>query len=253
VRLRALAVAGVLLLLVGCGQGSGGSTGADSATLTVFAASSLRDTFTTIGEHFEATHPGTTVRFNFAGSSDLAQQIVQGAPADVFAAASDTTMKTVADAGRTATAPALFAKNALRIAVAPGNPKGIASFADLARPDLKVVVCAEGVPCGDAELKIEAVTGIDVQPVSEEPDVKSTLSKVQSGDADAGLVYVTDVAAAMGTVEGVAFPEAEQAVTDYPIAVVQDSGQAALAQEFVALVTGPAGQTVLQEAGFLAP
>jgi molybdate transport system substrate-binding protein len=268
VKLRVLAAAAAVagaavLCTAGCGTGQraagpatdGAVTGAPAggSTLTVFAAASLKDTFTALGTQFEAANPGTEVTFNFAGSSDLAQQIVQGAPADVFAAASDAAMQTVSEAGQTTAAPTPFAKNTLQIAVAPGNPKGVASFADLAKPELKVVVCAKGVPCGDAELKIETATKIDVKPVSEEPDVKSTLSKVQSGDADAALVYVTDVAAAKGAVDGVAFPEATQAVTDYPIAVVKSSKQAALAQKFEALVTGQAGQQVLQAAGFQAP
>jgi molybdate transport system substrate-binding protein len=262
-RVLAVAVAGAALL-AGCGSGQqaagpatdGAVTAVPSsggATLTVFAAASLKDTFTALGRQFETANPGTKVTFNFAGSPELAQQIVEGAPADVFAAASDSTMKTVSDAGQTAAAPTPFAKNTLQIAVAPGNPKGIASFADLAKPGFKVVVCAKGVPCGDAELKVETVTKIDVKPVSEEPDVKSTLSKVQSGDADAGLVYVTDVTAAKGAVQGIAFPEAAQAVTSYPIAVVKTSKQAELAQKFEALVTGQAGQQVLQAAGFQAP
>lgn len=262
-RILAAASVGAALLVAGCGTGQraagpaadGAVTAAPegSSTLTVFAAASLKDTFTALGRQFETENPGTKVTFNFAGSSDLGQQIVQGAPADVFAAASDSTMKTVSDAGQTAGAPAVFAKNQLEIAVAAGNPKGIASFADLARPELKVVVCAKGVPCGDAELKIEAATAIDVKPVSEEPDVKSTLSKVQSGDADAGLVYVTDVAAAKGAVQGVAFPEAAQAITNYPIAVVKTSKNAGLAQRFQALVTGEPGREALQAAGFQAP
>ncbi|MGI5125989.1 molybdate ABC transporter substrate-binding protein [Pseudonocardia sp. CA-107938] len=260
---RVLAAVAGAALLAGCGTGQHAagpaSDGAVTAapdggtTLTVFAAASLKDTFTALGKQFESANPGTKVTFNFAGSSDLAQQIVQGAPADVFAAASDATMKAVGDAGQTAAPATPFAKNALQIAVAPGNPKGISAFADLAQPGLKVVVCAKGVPCGDAALKVEAATRIDVKPVSEEPDVKSTLSKVQSGDADAGLVYVTDIAAAKGAVQGIAFPEAAQAVTNYPIAVVKSSKQAALAQKFEALVTGADGQKVLQAAGFQAP
>jgi molybdate transport system substrate-binding protein len=261
-RVLAAAVAGAALI-AGCGSGQapagpaadGAVTAAPAGgtTLTVFAAASLKDSFTALGKQFETDNPGTRVTFNFAGSSDLAQQIVQGAPADVFAAASDATMKTVTDAGLAAAAPASFARNQLQIAVAPGNPKAIASFADLAEPELKVVVCAKGVPCGDAELKVEAATAIDVQPVSEEPDVKSTLSKVQSGDADAGLVYVTDVAAAKGAVEGVNFPEAAQAITNYPIAVVKDSKNAGLAEEFQTLVTGELGRKALQAAGFQVP
>ena len=174
----------------------------------MFAAASLSETFTALGKQFETDNPGVTVKFNFAGSSDLAQQIVNGAPADVFASASDATMKTVTDGGAAAGEPVIFAKNVLQIATAPGNPKGIATFADLAKPDLKVVVCAPQVPCGAAAAKIEQATGVTLTPVSEEPDVKSTLGKVTSGDADAGLVYVTDVAAAGTSVQGVSFPEA---------------------------------------------
>jgi molybdate transport system substrate-binding protein len=256
-RVRLLAAAGTALLLAGCGGASGGaapsaapSAAPEAQTLTVLAAASLTGTLTQLEKQFETDHPGVDVKLNFAGSSDLAQQIVNGAPADVFAAASDATMKTVTDAGLAAGAPKVFASNVLQIATAPGNPKGIASFADLARPDLKVVVCAPQVPCGAAEQKLEKATGVDVKPVSEEADVKSTLGKVTSGDADAGLVYVTDVEAAGGSVEGVNFTEAGQAPTNYPIAVLKNAPQPQLAQQFEDLVTGDAGRRVLQDAGF---
>jgi molybdate transport system substrate-binding protein len=194
-----------------------------------------------------------TVKFNFSGSSDLAQQIVQGAPADVFAAASDATMKTVTDASLTASPPVTFAKNVLQIATPPGNPKGIATFADLAKPDLKVIVCAAQVPCGAAAAKIEKATKITLKPVSEESDVKSVLSKVESGDADAGLVYVTDVNSAGTKVQGVNFPEAAQGSTNYPIAVLKNAPEADLATQFVAVVTGDLGQKTLEQAGFGKP
>jgi molybdate transport system substrate-binding protein len=216
----------------------------------VLAAASLTDTFTGLEERFEADHPGVDVTYNFAGSSDLAQQIVNGAPADVFAAASDATMKTVTDAGLTVDAPQIFATNVLQIATAPGNPRGIATFADLAAPDLTVVVCAPQVPCGAATEKIEEATGVTLAPASEEADVKSTLGKVITGNADAALVYVTDVSAAEGQVQGVSFPEADQAATNYPIAVLSDAPQAELARQFVDLVTGEAGQQELRAAGF---
>jgi molybdate transport system substrate-binding protein len=260
VRTRVLAVAGLTLLLAGCGGGSqpAGSTpasapasaSAESGTLTVLAAASLTETFTALEKQFEAAHPGVDVKLSYAGSSDLAQQIVNGAPADVFAAASDATMKTVTDAGMAAGPPTVFATNVLQIGTAPGNPKGIASFADLAKPDLKVVVCAPQVPCGAAAEKIEKATGVTLSPVSEEADVKSTVGKVTSGDADAGLVYVTDVASARSSVQGVDFPEANQATTNYPIAVLTDAPQAQLAQQFVDLVTGDEGQQALKTAGF---
>ena len=216
----------------------------------MLAAASLTETFTGLEKQFEAANPGVDVTLNYAGSSDLAQQIVNGAPADVFAAASDATMKTVTDAGLATAPPKIFATNVLQIATAPGNPKGIASFADLAKPDLKVVVCAPQVPCGAAAQKIEQATGVDIRPVSEEADVKSTLGKVTSGDADAGLVYVTDVDAAGAGVEGVNFTEAGQATTNYPIAVLRNAPQPQLAQQFSDLVTGDAGRRALQDAGF---
>jgi len=263
VKTRALPVAGLALLLAGCGGGAqpaapapsaalsaAPSAATESGTVTVLAAASLTEAFGNLEKHFEADHPGVDVKLNFAGSSDLAQQIVNGAPADVFAAASDATMKTVTDAGLAAGTPTVFATNVLQIATAPGNPKGIASFADLAKPDLKVVVCAPQVPCGAAAEKIEKATGVTLSPVSEEADVKSTLGKVTSGDADAGLVYVTDVAAAGDGVQGVSFPEANQATSNYPITVLKNAPQAQLAQQFVDLVTGSDGQQALKEAGF---
>ncbi|WP_232661750.1 molybdate ABC transporter substrate-binding protein [Pseudonocardia sp. TRM90224] len=248
-KVRAL-IAGALLLTAGCASAPPATSQPDPRTVTVFAAASLKDTFTELGKRFETDHPGVTVTFNFAGSSDLAQQIVNGAPADVFAAASDATMKTVTDASLTTAAPTIFATNVLQIATVPGNPKGIAAFADLAKPGLKVVVCAPQVPCGAAAEKIEKATGVTLTPVSEEPDVKSTLGKVASGDADAGLVYVTDVAAAKDTVQGVPFPDAAQATTNYPIAVVKNAPQAELAASFQQLVTGEDGKKVLGAAGF---
>jgi molybdate transport system substrate-binding protein len=257
VKIRATAGAlGLALLLAGCGGSTAApatSTAAAPRTLTVFAAASLNGTFTELGKQFETDNPGVTVKFNFGASSDLAQQIVQGAPADLFASASDATMKTVSDASLTAAAPTVFAKNVLQIATVPGNPKGIASFADLAKPDLKVVVCAPQVPCGAAEQKIEKATGVTLKPVSQEADVKSTLAKVESGDADAGLVYVTDVKAAGTKVQGVTFPESSKAVTNYPVAVTKNAAQTDLATAFQSLVTGELGKKTLDAAGFTAP
>jgi molybdate transport system substrate-binding protein len=256
IRVLAAGAVGLALLSAGCGGGStrtaAAPTSAPAQNLTVFAAASLNETFTALGKQFETDNPGVTVKFNFAGSSDLAQQIVNGAPADVFAAASDATMRTVTDGGATAGEPVIFAKNVLQIATAPGNPKGIATFADLAGPDLKVVVCAPQVPCGAAATKIEQATGVTLAPVSE-PDVKSTLGKVTSGDADAALVYVTDVAAAGPSVQGVPFPEATQATTNYPMVVTADAPQPELAAKFQQLVTGELGQKTLAAAGFAAP
>jgi molybdate transport system substrate-binding protein len=262
VTIRALAAIGTVsaLLLTGCGGSSGGTSAPASGgaapqaqTLTVLAAASLTETFNALGKQFETDYPGVTVKFNYAGSSDLAQQIVNGAPADVFAAASDATMKTVTDANLTAAKPVTFAKNVLQIATPPGNPKGIATFADLAKPGVKVVVCAPQVPCGAAAQKIEKARNIMLKPVSEEADVKSVLSKVQTADADAGLVYVTDVNSAGNKVQGVNFPEASQASTNYPIAVLKNAPSADLANQFVTMVTGEQGQKALEQAGFAKP
>lgn len=253
---RRLAAAGVagLVVLAGCGAGGGESpTTPEKRTLTVFAAASLTETFGQLEKQFEAADPGVDVVISYGGSSDLAQQIVNGAPADVFASASTSTMTTVTQAGLVDASPTVFATNVLQIATGPGNPKRIASFADLARPDLKVVVCAPQVPCGAAAGKIESATGVTLRPVSEELDVKSVLGKVTSGDADAGLVYVTDVAAAGTAVQGVAFPEATQASTDYPIAVLTDASQTEDARAFVNTVTGEEGRKILGAAGFGTP
>jgi molybdate transport system substrate-binding protein len=253
-------VAGLAVLLAAaCGSPSqqASTAGASSAapaprTLTVFAAASLTESFTSLEKTFEQQNPGVDVVLNYGGSSDLAQQIVNGAPADVFAAASDATMKTVTDAKLTA-APTTFATNVLQIATAPGNPKGIKAFADLAEPSVKTIVCAPQVPCGAAAAKIEQSTGVALKPVSEEADVKSVLAKVATGDADAGLVYVTDVNASKGQVQGVSFPESAAARTSYPIAVIRNAPQAELAQAWVQLVEGQTGTQVLSAQGFGKP
>ncbi len=259
-RRSALVLVAAALVLAGCGGGgssqpAGGSPTPQAAqrTLTVSAASSLTDVFGELMKRFETDNPGVTVRTNFGASSDLAQQIVNGAPADVFAAANTSTMDTLAKAGLVNGQPQVFVTNTLQIAVAPGNPKGIHGLADLARPGLKVVVCAPQVPCGAATVKVEQATGTTLTPVSEEPDVRSVLSKVASGDADAGLVYVTDVRSAQQKVAGVDFPEAAKAINSYPIAVLKNAGQPDLAAKFVDLVRSDAGKKALQTAGFGTP
>lgn len=259
-RLAAAGVAGLAVLLAAaCSSPSqaastaGSSATPQARTLTVFAAASLTESFTALEKQFETDNPGVHVTLNYGGSSDLAQQIVNGAPADVFAAASDATMKTVSDAGLAAAPPKVFATNVLQIATAPGNPKGIAALADLARPGITTVVCAPQVPCGAAAAKVEQSSGVALKPVSEENDVKSVLSKVSTGNADAGLVYVTDVNAAKGQVQGVSFPESASAKTNYPIAVVKNAPQADLAQKWVDLVTGETGQKTLAAQGFGTP
>ncbi|GAA2792113.1 molybdate ABC transporter substrate-binding protein [Mycolicibacterium pallens] len=244
-----------LLLIAGCGSPSqqSSSTSAGRQKIVVFAAASLKKTFTAIGDQFAKDNPGASVEFSFAGSSDLVTQLTQGAHADVFASADTKNMDKAGQAGLLAGAPVNFATNTLTIAVAPGNPKGITSFRDLTKPDLNVVVCAPQVPCGSATRAVETTSGVQLTPVSEESSVTDVLNKVTSGQADAGLVYVTDTAAAGDKVVAVSFPEAAGAVNTYPIATLAHAGNPALAGKFVDLVTGPTGQEILTKAGFGKP
>jgi molybdate transport system substrate-binding protein len=193
------------------------------------------------------------VTFNYAGSSALATQINQGAPADVFASASPTNMKTVTDAGNGEGSPTTFVKNQLVIAVPKGNPKGIAGLADLTRPGVKVALCAEQVPCGAAAKKALAAASVKLTPVTLEQDVKSALSKVKLGEVDAALVYRTDAKASASSVDGVEFPESAGAINEYPIIVLKNSSNKPAAQAFVAYVLSGKGKTVLTQAGFQAP
>jgi molybdate transport system substrate-binding protein len=250
---RALSVVAVTAA-VAAGCGDTGTEGAPGRTRTVvvFAAASLSESFTALGRAFEASHPGIRVRFDFGGSSALAQQIDQGAPADVFAAASPATMKQVTDAGR-APAPRVFARNRLEIAVPEDATGTVTSLRDLADPRVKVVLCAPQVPCGAAAVKALQAAGLTVRPVSQEQDVKAALTKVRLNEADAALVYRTDVRAAAGQVRGIDFPEAAQAINDYPIAALTGAPQPGLAAEFVQSVISAQGQATLLQAGFEKP
>lgn len=234
------------LAMAGCGSG------AERHTLTVLAAASLTESFTDLEKAFETTHPGVDVTLSFAGSSALAQQITNGAPADVFASADQANMDKVTRAGLAA-GPTVFATNRLTIAVAPGNPKRITGLADLGGAGVTLVVCAPQVPCGVAAGKAAAAADVTLKPASEEQDVKAVLTKVTAGEADAGLVYVTDVAASRGRVDRVDFRDAGDAVNSYPIVALTGAAQADLAREFVAFVLGDVGKTELAEAGFGAP
>ena len=233
------------------GSSAGVSAGpAGSATVTVFAAASLKATFTQIGTIFQQENPGSAVTFNFAGSSDLVAQLIAGAPADVFASADTANMTKATNGGVVSGTPVNFATNTLTIVTPPGNPAGITSFADLAKSGVAVVVCAPQVPCGAAAQKIETNTGVTLTPVSEENSVTDVLGKITSGQADAGLVYVTDASGAGDKVTTVSFPESASVVNTYPIATLTAATQPALATTFVNLVTGPQGQQVLAAAGF---
>jgi molybdate transport system substrate-binding protein len=224
-----------------------------SGSITVFAAASLTGSFTKIASEFEARHPGTRVKLNFAGSSDLVTQISAGAPADVFASADTRNMATLTAASLVDGTPVYFATNVLEIAVPPGNPAKISSLADLAKPGVKTVVCAPQVPCGAATVTVERAAGVAISPVSEETSVTDVLGKVSAGEADAGLVYVTDVKAAGASVTGINFPGSAKAVNRYPIAALSGSANAAAAAAFVEFVAGSAGRSVLSAAGFGAP
>lgn len=254
----AMLAAGLAACAPGAGGGSGTSSpgagdAAISGTFTVFAAASLKSTFTSLAGQFEASHPGTKVVLSFAGSSDLVTQITQGAPADVFASADTKNMAKLADAKLLDGPAKNFATNVLEIAVPPSNPASIASFADLAGPGVRVVACAPQVPCGAAAASVEKATGTSLSPVSEESSVTDVLGKVTAGEADAGLVYATDVLAAGDKVKGIPFPEADKAVNTYPIAAVGSSKNKELAAAFMALVTGSEGRKVLVDAGFGPP
>lgn len=242
--MRRLAVALLLLPLTACGEDEPGET-----TLTVYAAASLTAAFEQLAGEFEAEHDGVDVQLSFGGSSDLATQIQEGAPADVFASADTTTMDELVDDGLVDDVWA-FASNTLEIATAPDNPAGIARFQDLAEPGLQLVVCAPEVPCGAATATMAEALGVTLSPVSEEQSVTDVLAKVITGEADAGVVYRTDVIAAGDDVLGVPFPESLQVVNTYPIAPVTGSDHDASAREFVDLVTSSAGQRILADAGF---
>ncbi|WP_270407947.1 molybdate ABC transporter substrate-binding protein [Brachybacterium paraconglomeratum] len=244
------AAAAIALTAAACGSGgSAGDPAAAPVTLHVFAAASLQEPFEELGEQFEAEHEDVTVEFSFAGSSTLVEQIQQGAPADVFASADTKNMDKLTDAGLEAETPVDFTTNTLRIAVPAGNPAGVTDLASLTG-DLNLVVCAPEVPCGAATTTVEEAAGLEFQPVSEEQSVTDVLNKVTSGEADAGLVYVTDVEKAGDAVEGIDFPEAQEAVNTYPITTVDGSANPELGQEFVDLVTGEEGQEILAGYGF---
>jgi molybdate transport system substrate-binding protein len=246
----ALAALAMTLGASACGAASGDD---DPTTLIVHAAASLQEPFEGLGEEFEATHDGVEVEFSFAGSSSLVAQIQEGAPADVFAAADARTMDTLVDAGLQGADPVDFTANTLMIAVPAGNPAGITDLASLSADDVRLVLCAPEVPCGAATRTVQQTAGLELAPVSEEQSVTDVLNKVTAGEADAGLVYVTDVAKAGDAVEGIAFPESAEAVNTYPITTVAGSEHPELAQEFVDLVTSGTGQAILDDHGFVGP
>ena len=257
--LRHAALGSALLLLGACGSADDASSSVEPSTqpvpalegdVVVFEAASLTDAFAQIADDFMAANPGVTVTLNPGASSALAQQIVSGSPADVFASASPTTMAVVTDAGLAADEPVIFVRNRLEIAVPAGNPGGVTGLADFADEDLTIALCADEVPCGAAATKAFDAAGITPAPDTLEQDVRATLTKVELGEVDAALVYRTDVIAAGGSVEGIEFPESEFAINDYPIVVLSDAPHPNAAQAFLAYVLSDGGMHVLADAGF---
>jgi len=249
----AAVVAVAALVLAACGGNDNASSGGSSGSaneIKVFAAASLTAAFTELGQQYTSANGGTKVTFNFAGSQALATQIQQGAPADVFASADIPNMDKVKDLVGT---PQNFASNLLAIVVEKGNPRNVKTLDDLAGPDLKVVLAAEEVPAGEYAKQVLDQAGVSVTPVSQEDNVKAVVTKVSLGEADAGIVYVTDVTAGGGKVEGVDIPEDQNVTATYPIATVKASETQDKAQAFMDMVLSPEGQQVLKEFRFLPP
>lgn len=247
----ATTVAGALA--IGAGVALEGCGGGHSTTVHVLAAASLRKTFDSLGTRYEKAHKGVHVDIQYGGSSTLAQQVIAGTDADVFAAADEHTMGLVTTAGDAAGTPEIFATNTLQIAVPPGNPARITGFADLTRRGLTVAVCAAAVPCGAATVRLERATGVTLHPVTEEDNVTAVLTKVSAKQVDAGIVYVTDVKSQGAAVVGVRVPQANAILNRYPVTVLKAAKHHDDAAGFVALVRSAQGQRELREAGFGAP
>jgi molybdate transport system substrate-binding protein len=263
-RRTASALVGVLALVgavAACGGDSndgGGAAGASGSgdpqgSITVFAAASLVDAFDEIGSAFEDANPGVSVDFSYDGSSSLRDQILGGAPADVFASANPSNMDPVAEGGGLDGDPETFVTNELEIAVPAGNEAGVDGLDDFDNDSLLIGLCAEQVPCGELGREALANAGVTPAPDTEELDVRSLLEKVGSGDLDAGIVYVTDVQAAGGRVDGIEIPDGDNVVAEYPIATLAESGNPDVAQAFVDFVLSDDGQQILESYGFGPP
>jgi len=224
-----------------------------SGEITIFAASSLTESFDAMAKQFEKKYPDVSVKFDYDASSNLATQINQGAPADVFASADQSNLQKTIDSGAVTPPAVVFAKNRLEIAVEKGNPKKIKSLADLQKSGLVVVLCADQVPCGKYAAQSLAMAGVTINPSSKEENAKATLSKVSIGEADASIVYVTDVKASKGTTSGVKIADKQNVVATYPMGVVKESQNATAAKAWVQYVTSKDGQKTLRKFGFLPP
>lgn len=246
------------LLLAGCSAPSAAPTATKTAdplkgTVTVLAAASLTEVYGDLTARFEKLHPNVTITESFGGSSALAAQIVQGAPADIFATANEATMKTVTDAGLADGTPVVYATNVLTLVVPPSNPAGVTAVADLAKPGVKVALCDKTVPCGSAAIGLLAAEKLTVTPVTLETDVKAVLTKVELNEVDAGLVYVTDAKTAGDKVKQIAVPDAANVVNRYPVVVLSGSTNKAAARAFEQFILSSTGLAALKQAGFGAP
>jgi molybdate transport system substrate-binding protein len=262
-KMRLVAAAACLVLVAAaCGGDDDDDSAATTATteanaptgsITVFAASSLTDAFGELADTFEQENPGTTVEMNFGASSALREQILAGAPADVFASANTSNMDQLVDADEVEGESEVFVTNVLEIAVPAGNPgnvEGLDAFGDAA---LDIGLCAEEVPCGQFGREALANAGVTPAQDTDEPDARSLLTKVEAGDLDAGLVYHTDVLAGGDSVEGIEVPEDDNVIAQYPLAALSASGNAELAAAFVDFVLSSKGQDILESYGFAAP
>jgi len=254
---KMLAAVALAATLSACGAGTGSVVSApgtpETRTLTVFAAASLTESFGALERQFEAAHAGVNVKSSFEGSSALVQKLTNGAKADVFASADEANLQKAIDSGDVVGPPSVFAKNRLEIAVEKGNPKKVGGLADLAKSGLVVVLCADAVPCGKYAAQAFANAGVSVSPASKEENAKATLSKVSLGEADASVVYVTDVRAAKGEVSGVKIPDRQNVIATYAIAVTKENRGSAAAKAWVQFIQSKSAQTALRKFGFLPP
>ena len=258
-RLTGAALCVVVGVAAACGSDDDGPDGAASGTtaatseldgsITVFAAASLTDAFGQVADDFVEANPAVDVELNLAGSSALREQILAGAPSDVFASANTSNMDQVVEAGA-ADEPEIFTRNALEIVVPAGNPAGVDGLDDFADPDLLIGLCADAVPCGDLGRQALADAGVTPAPDTDEPDVRSVLTKVAAGELDAGLVYRSDVVAAGDDVEGIEIPDDVNVIAEYPIATLSASGAPEVADAFVEFVLSDDGQAILASWGF---
>lgn len=242
-----LAVAAGVVLLAGCT-----SPGPETTTVTVLAAASLTDALDEAAAAFEAAHPGVEITTSYGGSSALAEQIVSGAPADVFFAANEATMQTVADAGL-ARDPEVLLTNTLQLVVPAGNPGTVDGLADLADPALVVALCDPSVPCGAAAELLLEISGVAASVDTYEDDARATLTKVALGEVDAAVVFRTDVLAAGADVEGIGIPLADRVVNRYPVALLGDAPHPEAAQEFIDYLRSAEAREVFERAGFVTP